>query len=65
MIAPRSPIKDAKRIDVHDAAEVIAWCDLLQVSPSDLTTAVATVGPMSAAVAVYLVSRSRHRRVGG
>jgi hypothetical protein len=60
-------IKDPKRIDVNDPAEVDAWCLLLKLSPEDLKTAVRAVGPMSAAVAVYVNSRGRRgtfRQVG-
>jgi hypothetical protein len=62
-----SPIKDPKRIDVDDPLEVDAWCTLLKLSPEDLKTAVRAVGPMSAAIAVYVNSRGRRgamRQVG-
>ncbi len=61
------PIKDPKRIDLDDPAEVDAWCALLKISPEDLRTAVGIIGPMSAAVAVYVNSRGRRgvrRQVG-
>jgi hypothetical protein len=63
----RSPIKDPKRIDLDDPAEVAAWCGQLDLTPEDLRTAVETIGPMSAAVAVYVNSRGRRgasRQVG-
>lgn len=53
------PIKDPKRIDLADARELAAWAVLFQLSEDDLRTAVAAVGPMSAAVAVYINSRGR------
>jgi hypothetical protein len=62
-----SPIKDPKRIDLDDPAEVAAWCGLLDLTPEDLRTAVEIIGPMSAAVAVYVNSRGRRgasRQVG-
>ena len=64
---PVSAIKDPKRIDLDDPAEVEAWCTLLKLSPDDLRTAVNTIGAMSAAVAVYVNSRGRRgamRQVG-
>jgi hypothetical protein len=64
---PPSPIKDPKRIDLDDPAEVEAWCTLLKLEPADLRTAVGIIGPMSAAVAVYVNSRGRRgafRQVG-
>jgi hypothetical protein len=67
MESHRSPIKDPKRIDVDDAAELDAWCTLLKLAPEDLRTAVNIIGPMSAAVAVYVNSRGRRgafRQVG-
>jgi hypothetical protein len=65
--SPVSSIKDPKRIDLDDSAEVEAWCTLLKLSADDLRTAVNTIGPMSAAVAVYVNSRGRRgalRQVG-
>ncbi len=62
-----SPIRDPKRIDVDNPAEVAAWCTLLKLSEADLRTAVSIIGPMSAAVAVYVNSRGRRgasRQVG-
>lgn len=56
---PVSPIKDPKRIDLDDPVEVDAWCALLNLAPEDLRTAVGIIGPMSAAVAVYVRSRGR------
>jgi hypothetical protein len=64
---PAPPIKDPKRIDIDDPAEVDAWCTLLKLAPEDLRTAVSIIGPMSAAVAVYVNSRGRRgafRQVG-
>jgi hypothetical protein len=65
--SPAVSIKDPKRIDLDDSAEVEAWCTLLKLAPEDLRTAVNTIGPMSAAVAVYVNSRGRRgalRQVG-
>jgi hypothetical protein len=65
--SPDSSIKDPKRIDLDDAAEVEAWCALLKLTQEDLRTAVKTIGPMSAAVAAYVNSRGRRgamRQVG-
>lgn len=62
-----SPIGDPKRIDLDNPAEVAAWCVLLKLSEADLRTAVKIIGPMSAAVAVYVNSRGRRgkfRQVG-
>ncbi len=62
-----SPIRDPKRINLDDPAEVEAWCTLLKLSEADLRTAVNIIGPMSAAVAVYVNSRGRRgafRQVG-
>ena len=53
------PIKDPKRIDLNDPREVQAWCVLFQLDEQDLRTAVEAVGPMSAAVAVYINTRGR------
>ena len=67
MESQKSPIKDSKRIDVDDPAELDAWCTLLKLEPEDLRTAVSIIGPMSAAVAVYVNSRGRRgafRQVG-
>jgi Protein of unknown function (DUF3606) len=67
MESPHSPIKDPKRIDLDDRAELESWCTLLKLAPEDLRTAVQAVGPMSAAVAVYVNSRGRRgvfRQVG-
>jgi hypothetical protein len=69
MESPRStsPIKDPKRIDIDDPAEVEAWCTLFKLAAEDLRTAVGLIGPMSAAVAVYVNSRGRRgafRQVG-
>jgi len=61
------PIKDPKRIDLDDPRELEAWAVLFGLTESDLRTAVAAVGPMSAAVAVYINSRGRRgerRQVG-
>jgi hypothetical protein len=65
--SPAASIKNPKRIDLDDSAEVQAWCALLKLSADDLRTAVNTIGPMSAAVAVYVNSRGRRgamRQVG-
>ncbi len=62
-----SPIRDPKRINLDDPAEVEAWCTMLKLSEADLRTAVNIIGPMSAAVAVYVNSRGRRgafRQVG-
>jgi len=62
-----SPIRDPKRIDLENPEEVEVWCTLLKLSEADLRTAVAIIGPMSAAVAVYVNSRGRRgamRQVG-
>jgi len=62
-----SPIRDPKRIDLDNPAEVAVWCTLLTLSEADLRTAVGIIGPMSAAVAVYVNSRGRRgaaRQVG-
>ncbi len=66
-LPPPSPIKDPKRIDLADPAEVAAWCEQLKIAPDDLKTAVDVVGPMSAAVSVYVNSRGRRgtmRQIG-
>jgi hypothetical protein len=55
----RSPIKDAKRVDVDDAQEMEAWAMLLQISTADLRQAVDAVGDMSASVAVFLAAKRR------
>ena len=52
-------IKDPKRIDLDDPTEVSSWCTLLKLSEQDLRTAVGIIGPMAAAVAVYVSSRGR------
>lgn len=62
-----SPISDPKRIDLGNPAEVAAWCVLFKLSEADLRTAVGIIGPMSAAVAVYINSRGRRgvlRQIG-
>ena len=62
-----SPISDPKRIDLDNPLEVAEWCTLLKLSEVDLRTAVGIIGPMSAAVAVYVNSRGRRgvmRQVG-
>ncbi len=67
MESPPSPIKDPKRIDLADPDEVTAWCDQLKLSAEDLQKAVDVVGPMSAAVSVYVNSRGRRgslRQIG-
>ena len=64
---PASAISDPKRIDLDNPAEVVAWCTLLKLSEADLRTAVGIIGPMSAAVAVYVNSRGRRgvsRQIG-
>jgi hypothetical protein len=64
---PEHAIQDPKRIDLDNPAEVAAWCTLLKLSEADLRTAVGIIGPMSAAVAVYVNSRGRRgvsRQVG-
>lgn len=61
------PIHDPRRIDLDNPAEVVAWCVLFKLAEADLRTAVGIIGPMSAAVAVYINSRGRRgavRQVG-
>lgn len=56
---PSSAIKDPKRIDVDDPAEFDAWCAHFRLAPDDLRAAVGIIGPMSAAIAVYVNTRGR------
>ena len=45
---------DAKRIDIHDPAEVRNWCISLQCTPQQLKDAVGRVGTSGAKVREYL-----------
>lgn len=45
---------DAKRIDIHDAAEVRNWCKSLGCTEQELKSAVKAVGTSGAAVRKHL-----------
>lgn len=45
---------DAKRIDIHDPAEVRNWCKSLGCTEQQLKAAVKTVGTSAAAVRKHL-----------
>lgn len=48
---------DAKRIDIHDPAEVRNWCSSLGCNELELKSAVNSVGTSSTAVRKYLANK--------